>query len=167
MPTRSDDSLLAHPRVLARAELVQTLAAVRVGKRVVFTNGCFDILHPGHADLLARARALGDLLVVGVNSDASVRRLGKAPDRPFNAQAARAFVLAHLQSVDYVTVFDEDTPYELIKALEPDVLVKGGDWPEERIVGRDLVAARGGRTYSLPLLAEYSTSALIAKIKQS
>jgi rfaE bifunctional protein nucleotidyltransferase chain/domain len=167
MPTPSVERLLVHPRALARAELVRVLEQERVGKRVVFTNGCFDILHPGHADLLARAKALGELLVVGVNSDASVRRLGKAPDRPFNGQAARAFVLAHLESVDYVTVFDEDTPYELIAALKPDILVKGGDWPEERIVGRDLVAARGGKTLSLPLLPGYSTTGLIDRIKRA
>jgi len=132
---------------------------------VVFTNGCFDILHPGHADLLARARALGDLLVVGVNSDESVRRLNKGPGRPINPLPLRAFLLAHLRSVDYVVPFSEDTPFELIRALQPDVLVKGGDWPVERIVGRELVEAGGGTVCSLPLLPGFSTSALIARIR--
>jgi rfaE bifunctional protein nucleotidyltransferase chain/domain len=162
---------LEHPRVLDRAALVATLDALsnveRGRKCVVFTNGCFDILHPGHVDLLNRAKALGDILVVGVNSDASARRLAKGADRPFNTQAARAFVLAHLGSVDYVSVFDEETPYALIAALRPDVLVKGGDWGPERIVGRDLVEAAGGAVYSLPLVAGYSTTGLAARIKQA
>ena len=156
---------LAHPAVLQRNELAPRLARLReLGQRIVFTNGCFDILHPGHVDLLARCRALGDCLVVGLNSDASVRRLGKAPDRPLNPFAARAFVLAHLASVDFVAEFDEDTPAELVACLEPDVLVKGGDWPVERIAGRETVQARGGTVLSLPLLGDFSTTALVRKI---
>lgn len=155
-----------HPRVLAREQLVHTLTPLKkAGKRIVFTNGCFDILHPGHVDLLARAKAEGDILVVGLNSDDSVKRLGKAPDRPVNSLPARAFVLAHLASVDFVTPFDEDTPYELIQALRPGVLVKGGDWTPENIVGKDIVEADGGRVLSLPLIKGFSTTSLIAKIR--
>ena len=130
---------------------------------LVFTNGCFDILHPGHVDYLQRARALGDYLVVGLNSDASVRRL-KGATRPVNDEASRAMVLAALACVDHVVVFEEDTPYELIRAVAPDVLVKGGDWSVDRIVGRDLVEARGGRVLSIPLLAGHSTTSIIERI---
>lgn len=130
---------------------------------VVFTNGCFDILHPGHVDYLARARALGSRLVVGLNSDASVTRL-KGPGRPVNDQTSRALVLAALECVDHVVVFDEDTPLELIRKVRPDVLVKGGDWSVDKIVGRDLVEARGGRVLSLPLLPGHSTTAIIERI---
>lgn len=159
---------LSHPKMQSPARLVELLVPLRAqGQRVVFTNGCYDLLHPGHVDLLARARAEGDLLVLGLNTDASVRRLGKAPDRPVNPLDVRAFVLAHLASVDFVTFFDEDTPAQLIALLEPDVLVKGGDWPVERIVGRDCVQARGGRVLSLPLLEGWSTTALLARIRES
>ncbi|KAF5057697.1 Bifunctional protein HldE [anaerobic digester metagenome] len=130
---------------------------------LVFTNGCFDILHPGHVDYLQRARDLGERLVVGLNSDASVRRL-KGPTRPVNDEASRALVLAALACVDHVVVFEEDTPYELIRAVAPDVLVKGGDWSVDRIVGRDLVEARGGRVLSIPLLAGHSTTSIIERI---
>ena len=130
---------------------------------VVFTNGCFDILHPGHVDYLQRARDLGSCLVVGLNSDASVRRL-KGALRPVNDEASRALVLAALACVDYVVLFEEDTPYELIKAVRPDILVKGGDWSVDRIVGRDLVEERGGRVLSIPLLEGYSTTAIVDRI---
>jgi rfaE bifunctional protein nucleotidyltransferase chain/domain len=159
-------SALRHPKILERSRLAAVLEAARArGERIVFTNGCFDVLHPGHVDLLARCRALGDRLVLGLNSDESVRRQGKTPPRPINPLDARAFVLAHLSSVEYITSFAEDTPYELILALRPDLLVKGGDWPVERIVGRELAEGWGGRTLSLPLLPGYSTSALIARIE--
>ena len=159
--------LLDHPAIMSREALITALAPLRAkGKRIVFTNGCFDILHPGHADLLVRARAEGDLLVLGLNSDASVRRLGKSADRPINPFPVRAFVLAHLASVDFVSEFDEDTPYELITAMRPHVLVKGGDWTPDRIVGRDIVIADGGRVLSLPLLPGFSTTALIEKIRK-
>jgi len=158
---------LDHPAVMPREALITALAPLRVeGKRIVFTNGCFDLIHPGHVDLLARARALGDLLVLGLNSDASVRRQDKGADRPINPFPVRAFVLAHLAPVDFITEFDEDTPYELIKAVRPHVLVKGGDWTPDRIVGRDIVEADGGRVLSLPLLPGFSTTALIEKIRQ-
>jgi rfaE bifunctional protein nucleotidyltransferase chain/domain len=130
---------------------------------VVFTNGCFDILHPGHVDYLERARDLGSCLVVGLNSDASVRRL-KGPARPVNDQNSRSLVLAGLACVDYVVVFDEDTPYELIKKIRPKVLVKGGDWSVDRIVGSDIVEDGGGKVYSVPLLAGYSTTAVVNRI---
>ena len=152
---------------MSAPELAHRLAALRAeSKRVVFTNGCFDVLHPGHVDLLERARAEGDILVVGLNSDASVRRQGKAPDRPINNEAVRAFMLAHLGAVDYVTLFDEDTPLELIRVLDPDVLIKGGDWSKDKIVGADLVEARGGRVLSLPLLGDFSTTAWLEKNKK-
>ena len=158
---------LTHPAILEAVELKRRLGALRAtGQRVVFTNGCFDVLHPGHVDLLERARAEGDILVVGLNADASVRRQGKGPDRPVNNEDVRAFMLAHLKAVDYVVLFAEDTPLELIRVLEPDVLVKGGDWSKANIVGADLVEARGGRVLSLPLLGEFSTTAWLAKNKK-
>lgn len=131
--------------------------------RVVFTNGCFDLVHPGHVRYLRAARRLGDVLVVGVNSDASVRRL-KGPSRPIVPQDARCEVLAALEMVDAVVLFDQDTPYELIQMVQPDVLVKGGDWRPEQIVGADIVRARGGRVRSLRFAPGYSTSALLERI---
>lgn len=139
------------------------LRSAYTGKRLVFTNGCFDILHLGHVDYLARARQLGDLLVVGVNSDASVRRL-KGARRPVNGENERAGVLGALACVDHVVVFEEDTPYRLIELIQPDVLVKGGDWPVHKIVGRDIVEARGGKVLSLPVLPGYSTTGTIERI---
>ncbi len=136
------------------------------GKKIVFTNGVFDILHPGHIRYLRDARALGDLLIVGVNSDRSVRALAKAPDRPINGEAERAEVLAALASVDAVVVFDEDTPHQIISALQPDILVKGADWGENAIVGRDVVEASGGKVVRLELAMGYSTTNIINKIKQ-
>jgi rfaE bifunctional protein nucleotidyltransferase chain/domain len=153
-----------HPKVVALPRLLALLAGLRPAQSVVFTNGCFDLLHAGHADLLARAKALGDILVVGLNSDASVRRL-KGPSRPVTPLAERAFVLAQLTATDFVTAFEEDTPLSLITAIMPDILVKGGDWPPETIVGRDIVLARGGRVQSLPLLPGISTTGIIARIK--
>lgn len=152
---------------LSLAELKAELAARRrAGERVVFTNGVFDIIHPGHVRYLRDARRLGDVLVVGVNSDASVRRLGKGGDRPLVEEHDRAEVVAALEMVDYAIVFTEDTPHELIAALEPDVLVKGGDWTVDRIAGADLVLARGGRVESLPFAAGYSTTALVERIRR-
>lgn len=137
----------------------------RRGLKVVFTNGCFDLLHAGHVEYLARARALGDCLVVGLNSDASVRRLNKGPERPLNSELARGQVLAGLASVDYVTVFDQDTPYELIKRLGPDILVKGGDWQVADIVGSDIVQAKGGHVLSIEFKDGFSTTSIVEKIK--
>jgi D-glycero-beta-D-manno-heptose 1-phosphate adenylyltransferase len=133
--------------------------------RVVFTNGVFDLLHPGHVELLEAARSEGDALVVGLNTDASVRRLGKGSDRPVNPEAARARVLAGLAAVDCIVLFDEDTPYELIRALEPDVLVKGADYSRDRIVGADLVEARGGRVVRVELVPGHSTTRLVERLR--
>jgi D-glycero-beta-D-manno-heptose 1-phosphate adenylyltransferase len=153
-------------RVLDRRELAAAVAADRrAGRAIVFTNGCFDLIHAGHVRTLREARRLGDRLVVGVNSDASVRRLGKGPERPVLPEAERAEVLAALEPVDYVAIFEEDTPLELVRAVEPDVLVKGGDWSEETIVGGDLVKARGGRVASLPYHPGLSTTDLVRKIR--
>jgi D-glycero-beta-D-manno-heptose 1-phosphate adenylyltransferase len=132
--------------------------------RVVFTNGVFDLLHPGHVDVLLGARRQGDALVVGVNGDASVRRL-KGPGRPVRGEAERAYVLAALAMVDVVVVFDQDTPLELIRALEPDVLVKGGDYTEATIVGASDVRARGGDVVVIPLTPGQSTTAIIEKLR--
>jgi rfaE bifunctional protein nucleotidyltransferase chain/domain len=151
-------------KVLSLPELSRILSLLRAtGKTVVFTNGCFDILHTGHTRYLARARALGDILVVGVNSDASVRVI-KGDKRPVNPQADRAETLAALENVDFVTVFDEPDPYRVIKELQPDVLVKGGDWPIEKIIGRDIVEARGGKVVNVPYLEGASTTGIIEKI---
>ena len=133
---------------------------------LVFTNGVFDLLHRGHVTYLARARALGASLLVAANSDASARRLNKGPERPLNGLADRMAVLAALESVDAVTWFDEDTPEALIAACRPQVLVKGGDWPVERIAGGAGVLARGGKVVSIPFEHERSTSALLAKIRK-
>jgi rfaE bifunctional protein nucleotidyltransferase chain/domain len=132
----------------------------RQGKRVVFTNGCFDLLHPGHTRYLAEARQLGDALLVAVNSDRSVRAL-KGPGRPIQPQAERAEILAALAAVDYVTLFDDLTPQAVIARLLPQVLVKGGDWEVNEIVGRAEVEAAGGRVVSIPMVPGYSTSAII------
>jgi len=141
------------------------LAPLRAaGKRIVFTNGCFDLLHPGHVRYLGAARALGDVLVVGLNSDASVRRL-KGPGRPVLDVAERAEVLAGLTAVDHLVVFDDDTPRGLIAALAPDVLVKGADWAADDIVGREEVVARGGRVERIDLVPGVSTSELIRRIR--
>lgn len=132
---------------------------------VVFTNGVFDLIHPGHVELLEAARSEGDALVVGLNTDASVRRLGKGNDRPVNSEGARARVLAGLASVDCVVLFDEDTPYELIRALEPDVLVKGADYSRDRIVGADFVEARGGRVVRVELVPGHSTTRIVERLR--
>ncbi|HMU60918.1 MAG TPA: adenylyltransferase/cytidyltransferase family protein [Gemmatimonadales bacterium] len=134
---------------------------------VVFTNGVFDILHPGHLALLETARTEGGALVVGVNSDASARRLGKAPDRPLVPQQDRARMLAGFAAVDCVVIFDEDTPLEVIRALEPDVLVKGADYARGQIVGADLVEARGGRVVRVELVPDQSTTRLVERLRAS
>ena len=150
-------------KVRSRAEAVSWRRGV--SGPVVFTNGVFDLLHPGHVELLEAARAEGDALVVGLNSDASFRRLGKGADRPVVGQEARARVLAGLGAVDCVVLFDEDTPQSLIEALAPDVLVKGADYTRERIVGGDWVEARGGRVVRVPLLTGFSTSSLVERLR--
>jgi rfaE bifunctional protein nucleotidyltransferase chain/domain len=147
----------------ARAEREQLRT---VGRRVVFTNGCFDLLHPGHIRLLERARAEGDFLVVALNSDASVREI-KGPGRPLVSQADRAAALGALEAVDRVVLFDDATPQKVIEALLPDVLVKGADWPEDAIVGRDAVLAAGGRVVRVDLVPDRSTTSLVERIKQT
>ena len=134
---------------------------------LVFTNGCFDILHRGHVTYLAQARATGAAMVLALNTDASVRRQGKGGDRPINGLANRAAVAAALADVDLVTWFDEDTPAELIELIEPDILVKGGDWPVEKIVGAEETLARSGKVFSIPFLHQTSTTQTLAKIRQT
>lgn len=153
--------------VLDRDKLAKRLEAARNGgKKVVFTNGCFDILHRGHIQCLRQARALGDLLVVGLNSDESVARL-KGPGRPVQGQDDRAAVLSALGAVDYVSIFDEDTPLELIVALRPDVLVKGGDYKDAEVVGAGEVRSWGGEVALIELVPGASTSGLLARINAS
>jgi rfaE bifunctional protein nucleotidyltransferase chain/domain len=135
------------------------------GKTVVFTNGVFDLLHPGHVRYLQRARALGDALIVGVNSDRSVRAI-KGLQRPITPEAERAEILAALAPVDAAVIFDEDTPHAIIAAIQPDILVKGADWAEDAIVGRDIVEARGGRVVRMPIEPGYSTSGIIEKARR-
>jgi D-beta-D-heptose 7-phosphate kinase/D-beta-D-heptose 1-phosphate adenosyltransferase len=153
--------------IVTRNEIGRAAEALRrTGHRVVFTNGVFDLLHPGHVRYLQQAKELGDALIVGVNSDRSVR-LNKGEGRPIHAEAERAEILAALQVVDVVVVFDEETPHEVIAAVQPDVLVKGADWPEDGIVGRDIVEARGGVVVRVPVESGYSTSLIIEKIRQA
>lgn len=153
-------------KILDADQLRRTLNLWRFQqKRIVFTNGCFDILHLGHVDYLAKASDLGDILVIGLNTDASVSRI-KGPDRPVNDEQARARLLAALQFVDAVVLFDEATPYELIKKVQPDVLVKGKDYKAEEVVGYDIVTAKGGHVETIDLVAGYSTTALIEKLKK-
>ena len=152
--------------VLSPNEAIQWVRDRRAQQHtIVFTNGVFDLLHPGHVRYLREARALGDALIVAVNSDRSARALEKGPGRPLNAAAERAEVLAALACVDAVVVFDEDTPLEIVRALQPDVLVKGADWAPGTIVGADIVEARGGRVERIRLAEGYSTSRLVAKIR--
>jgi D-beta-D-heptose 7-phosphate kinase/D-beta-D-heptose 1-phosphate adenosyltransferase len=155
------------PAVRTREEAAHLASAIRArGGRVVFTNGVYDLLHAGHIRYLAAARALGDGLIVGVNSDRSAAA-NKGPGRPIVPALERAELLAALAVVDAAVVFDEPTPYELIRDLQPDVLVKGADWPVDQIVGRDIVEARGGRVVRIPVERGHSTSALIERIKAS
>jgi rfaE bifunctional protein nucleotidyltransferase chain/domain len=150
-------------KILSRAEAAAWRATC--AGAVVFTNGVFDLLHPGHVDVLCGARSEGAHLVVGLNSDASVRRLGKGPERPVRSQAERAYVLAALEAVDAVVVFDEDTPRALVEALQPDVIVKGGDYTPESVVGAEVVRARGGRVVIIPLTAGQSTTSIIERLR--
>jgi rfaE bifunctional protein nucleotidyltransferase chain/domain len=153
--------------ILSTPEAVAGVDRIRAdGGRIVFTNGVFDLLHPGHLRYLQQSRALGDALVVGVNSDRSVRAI-KGKNRPVIPENERAEILAALSCVDIVVVFDEDTPYTLIARLQPDVLVKGADWPEDGMIGRDIVEGRGGRVVRVPFEAGYSTTNIIEKIGRS
>lgn len=154
-------------KLCPRAQAAQAVKVLRLNGPVVFTNGVFDVLHRGHATYLDQARQLGASLVVGLNSDASAKRLGKGPDRPLNNEADRAVLLAALASVSLVTWFDEDTPLELIAELKPDVLVKGGDYNMDRLAETQVVRAYGGRALAIPFVDGYSTTALVKRIQQS
>ena len=148
-------------KVIKRDPLQKIISSAQShGRKIVFTNGCFDIIHSGHIKYLRQAKALGDILIIGLNSDSSVSRI--KPKRPVNPQEQRAEVLSSLEMVDYVTLFDENTPYELIRFIKPDILVKGGDWKKEDIVGSDIAK----ETHSLPFVEGVSTSEIIEKIKR-
>ncbi len=148
---------------LDKKKLKQKLDDLKAhNKKVVFTNGCFDLLHPGHVDYLAKAKKLGDILVVGLNTDASVHRL-KGESRPIYNELERAEILAGLESIDFICLFDEDTPLELIKTLEPNILVKGGDYTPENIIGREIVEQKGGKTIVLPFVENKSTTNIVEK----
>ena len=152
-------------RLLTSDETASFAAGLRdAGCTAVFTNGVFDLLHVGHVRYLADARALGDALIVGINSDRSARAI-KGVARPITTEHERAEVLLALASVDVVVIFDEDTPFEIVRRVQPDVLVKGADWPEDRIVGRDIVEARGGRVVRIPLAPGFSTTNLVERIR--
>jgi rfaE bifunctional protein nucleotidyltransferase chain/domain len=154
-------------KLVTQDELILLVAKEkRNGKRVVFTNGCFDLLHPGHVECLEKSRALGDVLIVAVNSDNGVRGL-KGEGRPLVPEADRARVIGSLGTVDYVTIFDEPTPRELIARVLPDVLVKGGDWTPDQIVGREEVESAGGRVVSIPFVPGYSTTNLIERLRSA
>ncbi len=153
--------------IKSREEMKKIVESLKIdGKKVVFTNGCFDIIHAGHVDYLAKAKAKGDILIIGLNTDESVSRI-KGKLRPIINQTERAFVLSNLRSVDYLTLFNEDTPLELISQIMPDVLVKGADWSVENIVGSDVVLANGGSVEPIDFVVEQSTSKIVAKIKES
>ena len=155
-------------RILKKENITPFLVSSRIkNKKIVFTNGCFDILHLGHVDYLSKAADCGDVLIVGVNSDSSVKRLSKGPSRPIQDEHSRASIIASLHFVDVVVVFDEETPYELIKFIQPDVLVKGADYKVEQIAGHDIVLQRGGEVKLIELVKGYSTSAIEGKIKGS
>ncbi|MCC6549542.1 MAG: D-glycero-beta-D-manno-heptose 1-phosphate adenylyltransferase [Ignavibacteriaceae bacterium] len=150
--------------LLSREQIIKVRAELkRAGKRVVFTNGVFDILHAGHVDYLVKAREFGDALILGLNSDASVSRI-KGEKRPIVTQEERAFILANLKAVDYVTLFEEDTPFNLISAIVPDILVKGADWDPSEIVGKNIVEANGGEVKTIPFINFTSTSNIIKTI---
>ena len=160
------ETLKSH--IVGSGELSFILPQLRLkSKKIVFTNGCFDILHLGHVDYLSKAADCGDILIVGVNSDASVKRLGKGDSRPIQDQNSRATIIAALHFVDLVVVFDEETPYELIKLIQPDVLVKGADYIVEEVAGHDIVLAKGGEVKLIELVQGYSTSAIEKKIKEA
>lgn len=152
-------------KILSHNQLIGKLEELRMkNKKIVFTNGCFDLLHQGHIDYLAKAKELGDILILGLNTDASIQRL-KGLSRPIQDQISRATILASLVQVDFVVLFDEDTPYELIKFVQPDVLVKGADYKAENIVGYDIVKAKGGEVVTIEFLEGFSTSNIVNKIK--
>ena len=154
-------------KIVSRQE-IQKIARIlkKSNKKIVFTNGCFDIIHAGHIEYLREAKKLGDILILGLNSDSSVQKL-KGRNRPINDENARAIVLSEFKSVDYIVIFQEDTPYDLIEIVKPDVLVKGGDWKETEIVGADIVKKYGGIVKSLEFKEGFSTTKIIEKIKKT
>ena len=155
-------------KILDPENLKQSLIRWRFkGKKIVFTNGCFDLLHLGHVDYLSKAKDLGDILIVGVNTDKSVKMLGKGDNRPITDENSRAMLMASLHFVDAVVLFDEETPYNLIKTVQPDVLVKGSDYKAEDVVGYDIVKAKGGEVISIDLVPGYSTTSIEQKIKNN
>ena len=163
-----NNSEIQQRKIFKLEDLVRQIAVWRFhSNKIVFTNGCFDILHHGHIDYLGKAADLGDMLVVGVNADSSVKKLNKGASRPIQNENDRALILSSLQMVDAIIIFEEDTPAELIRRLQPDVLVKGGDWKENEIVGADTVKARGGIVTTIPYVDGYSTTAIEKKIKNS
>jgi D-glycero-beta-D-manno-heptose 1-phosphate adenylyltransferase len=156
----------AEDKIVSLASAIQTVRQLQSdGQKVVFTNGCFDILHLGHVDYLEKARAFGDKLVLGLNTDASVKRQNKSPERPINNEHSRARILASLFFVDLVVLFDQDTPHDIIADLKPNVLVKGDDYVIENIVGADIVMANGGVVKTVPLVQGYSTTNIVNKLK--
>ena len=156
--------MMMREKIRKRQDLVRIIQDLKAkGKRIIFTNGCFDLIHTGHTRYLAKAKSFGDILLVAVNSDSSVRMI-KGEKRPINTQAERAENLAALESVDFVAIFDEPDPHKIISELQPDVLVKGGDWPVEKIIGRDIVEARGGDVISVGYIEGASTTGIIEKI---
>lgn len=151
-------------KIVSPTEIIDKIK--QLPKPIVFTNGCFDIIHRGHVSYLAQARTLGGSLILALNTDASVKRQGKGDDRPINSLENRTAVCAALQSVDLITWFDEDTPLNLIEQIQPDILVKGGDWQPEKIVGAKETLARGGQVHSIPFLHQTSTTKTLEKIRQ-
>ncbi len=152
-------------KIIAPDDLINKISQIKQATPLVFTNGCFDILHRGHVTYLAQARSLGNSMIVALNTDTSVKRQGKGDDRPMNKLDDRLRVIASLQDVDFVTWFDEDTPYNLIQLIKPEILVKGGDWSINKIVGSREVLAYGGSVHSIPFLFDTSTTKLINKIR--
>jgi rfaE bifunctional protein nucleotidyltransferase chain/domain len=150
-------------KVLTLEEVLKEIEPLRGKKKIVFTNGCFDILHAGHVHYLNECKKLGDILIVGINSDGSVKRI-KGEKRPILSLEYRAYILSNLCAVDYVIPFDEDTPYNLIKEIKPDILVKGGDWDINKIVGKDIVESYGGKVLTIPFKFDISTTKIVEKI---
>ena len=154
-------------KILTRQDLLRQVAIWRMKSyRIVFTNGCFDLLHHGHIDYLSKAADLGDILIIGLNSDSSVKKLNKGPNRPLQNENDRALILSSLQFAEAICIFEEDTPFELIKAVQPDIIAKGGDWKEADIVGSDIVKAKGGSVALIPFVEGYSTTNIEKKIRQ-
>ena len=157
---------LIKSRIITKEDLKPLLQVLKFkSKKIVFSNGCFDILHRGHVEYLAKAASLGDVLIIGLNTDESVRRL-KGPTRPVQDEQSRAQVMASLHFVDFVVLFDEDTPYELINFIKPDILVKGSDYREDQIVGADIVKGNGGKVITIDLVEGYSTTSIIERSKK-